>query len=213
MTLEDQIRRMGEARAEEVTASAWREHLGSNRPRARWFAAGAAVLALVVGGAVLFDGDDSIDTETADAPGSPRVSTEPEPTTTTADPPPTSDPPAQSGICAANAVPSDDLLDIAVHIAFDRTPLDLDQDGIDDEILVYDDEDGNWFLVARLQAGWTNALGLGMPPTPPGLAQTADGLPAGTDLDGDGGLEFFVTGYPGGTTGRVSLRECRLIGE
>ena len=141
------------------------------------------------------------------------MSTEREPATTTTDRPPTTDPLAQGGICAANAVPSDDVLDVATHIAFDRTPLDLDQDGVDDEMLVYDDADGNWFLVARLQTGWTNALGLGTPPAPPGLAMTSEGVTAGTDLDGDGGLEFFITGYPGGTTGRVSLRECRLIGE
>ena len=35
MTLEDQIRRMGEARADEVATPAWREHLGRRRPRGR----------------------------------------------------------------------------------------------------------------------------------------------------------------------------------
>jgi hypothetical protein len=211
MTLEDQIRRVGEARADEVTTPAWREYLGRSRPRGRWIVAAAAVLALVVGGAVLFDGNDSVDTETAEGDRTPSVSTEREPATTTTDRPPTTDPLAQGGICAANAEPGDDVLDVATHIAFDRTPLDLDQDGVDDEMLVYDDADGNWFLVARLQTGWTNALGLGTPPTPPGLAMTSEGVPAGTDLDGDGQLEFFITGYIGPSAAMVTLRGCELV--
>ncbi|MEZ5245577.1 MAG: hypothetical protein R2707_10800 [Acidimicrobiales bacterium] len=138
---------------------------------------------------------------------------DPAPTaTTTTDPYPTTGP-SQSGVCAANPVPSDDVLDLAAHIAFDRSPLDLDQDGVDDEMLVYDDADGNWFLLARLQAGWTNALDLGTPPEVPGLARTSDGVPAGTDLDDDGGLEFFVTGYLGPSAGMVTLRGCELVDE
>ena len=126
------------------------------------------------------------------------------------EPYPTADP-TQTGICAANPVPSHDVLAIATHIAFDRSPLDLDQDGVDDEMLVYDDGDGNWRLIARLQAGWTNALGIGTPPTAPGLAQTSGGVPAGTDLDGDGGLEFFVTGFLGPSAKMLTLRGCELV--
>jgi hypothetical protein len=124
---------------------------------------------------------------------------------------PTTDPSEQTGVCATNPVPSDDVLDVATHIAFDRTPLDLDQDGIDDEMLIYDDVDGNWWVIAQLQAGWTNALDLGTPPTPPGLAMTSEGVPAGTDLDGDGQLEFFLNGYIGPSAALVTLRECELV--
>ena len=126
-------------------------------------------------------------------------------------PPPSTARSTQTGVCAANPVPTDDVLDVATHIAFDRTPLDLDQDGIDDEMLIYDDVDGNWWLVAQLQTGWTNALDLGTPPTPPGLAMTSEGVPAGTDLDGDGQLEFFLSGYIGPSAALVTLRECELV--
>ena len=121
--------------------------------------------------------------------------------------------PTQTGICAANPLPGDDVLDVATHIAFDRSPLDLDQDGVDDEMLVYDDDDGNWWLIARLRGGWTNALGIGTPPTPPALAQTSGAVPAGTDLDGDGGLEFFLTGYLGPSAAMVTARGCELVDE
>ncbi len=123
--------------------------------------------------------------------------------------------PAQTGPCATNPVPSDDVLDLAAHIAFDRTPLDLDQDGVDDEMLIYDDADGNWFLLARLQAGWTNALEVG-DAVLPSLVPTPGGVPAATDLDDDGGLEFFLA-RDATTTGRnagvVSLRGCDLVDE
>jgi hypothetical protein len=135
---------------------------------------------------------------------------DPPPATTTTDSYPTIDPPQQTGICAANPVPSDDVLDVATHIAFDRSPLDLDQDGVDDEMLVYE-ADGNWRLIARLRAGWTNAIAIGTPPTPPALAQTSGGVPAGTDLDDDGGLEFFVTGYLGPSAKMLTLRGCELV--
>lgn len=124
--------------------------------------------------------------------------------------PQSADPPNQAGVCAANPVPDDDVLELATHINFDRAPLDIDQDGIDDEMLVYDDEDGNWWLIGYLQTGWTNALNIGQP-TVPGLALTSEGVPAATDLDGDGQLEFFVTGYLGPTAGLVTLRGCELI--
>lgn len=136
---------------------------------------------------------------------------DPAPTaTTTTDPYPTTGP-SQSGVCAANPVPSDVVLDVATHIAFDRSPLDLDQDGVDDEMLVYDDADGNWFLLARLQTGWTNAVDLGRPAGAV-LMNTPSGVPAATDLDGDGGLEFFVGGYgnTARTSGMVSLAACTL---
>jgi len=119
-------------------------------------------------------------------------------------------PAVQSGACAANPVPADDVLAGATHISPDRTPLDLDQDGTGDELMIYNDADGNWFLVARLQTGWTNALDIGLPDLP-GLAHTPEGAPAATDLDGDGQLEFFVTGYLGPSAGLVTLRGCELI--
>lgn len=139
------------------------------------------------------------------------------PPETTASPYPTTGP-IQSGICAANPVPSDDVLDLATHVAADRTPLDLDQDGIDDEMLIYTEVyaggDESWFLVARLETGWTNAIELwrfagGGTPT---LTPSPEGVPAAYDLDGDGGLEFFVDGF--GNTARssaiVSLMGCEL---
>ena len=117
-------------------------------------------------------------------------------------------PPPQAG----NPVPGADILDIAVHLGFDRTPLDPDLDGVDDELLAYDDADGDWWLIARLQSGWTAPVNIGRPSVP-GLVQTPDGVPAGTDLDGDGGLEFFVSGYADPTARLVSATGCSLIGE
>lgn len=146
------------------------------------------------------------------------AATEPAPATTTTDGYPTTGPPQQTGLCATNPVPSDDVLDLATHIAADRTPLDLDQDGIDDEMLIYTevyaDGDDSWFLLAHLQTGWTNPIELwrfagGGTPT---LTPSPDGVPAAYDLDGDGSLEFFVGGF--GNTARssaiVSLAGCEL---
>lgn len=120
------------------------------------------------------------------------VSTTADPTTTTVNTT-TTQSTQQTGICAANPVPPDDVLDLATHIAFDRTPLDLDQDGVGDEMLIYDDADGAWYLLVRLQTGWTNALSI-QSDVVPSLASTPDGSPAALDLDGDGGLEFLVAG-------------------
>ncbi|MEQ8841952.1 MAG: permease-like cell division protein FtsX [Acidimicrobiales bacterium] len=125
--------------------------------------------------------------ESASSTTSPTTTTESTSTSTT------STTPVQTGICADYPVPTDEVLDIATHISANRTPLDLDQDGIDDEMLIYDDADGNWFLIARLQAGWTNAIGLGSD-TVPELISGPNGSPAAFDLDEDGGLEFLVTG-------------------
>ncbi len=125
---------------------------------------------------------------------------------------PVDDAPSPGPTCATNPEPSAEFLDTATHIAFDRTPLDLDLDGIDDEILVHEADDDTWSLIARLQRGWTNALDIGQPSLP-GLALTPGGVPAGTDLDGDGGLEFFVTGYLAGTAELVSFNGCELVDE
>lgn len=216
MTLEEQIRRMGDARAAEVTTPSWRDRVGGGGRRWPVMVAAAALVAVLAGITVTLGPDD-------EKPGA-DVATEPETTrvtttmtdattsTVTTGPVTTTAGSAQQTVpCAVNPVPSDDVLDLAAHIAFDRTPLDLDQDGVDDEMLIYDDADGHWFLLARLHTGWTNALDIGTPPTPPGLAQTSDGVPAGTDLDGDGQLEFFVTGYLGPSARLVTLQGCELI--
>lgn len=203
MSLEDDIRRLGDARADRVTTPPWRDHLGAARRRWPLLATAAAVAVVLAGLAIVFlPGDEDDDTDVA-APSSTEATTTVTPSssssttsslsTTTEATTTTVDPLQQTGICAANPVPSDEVLDLATHIAFDRTPLDLDQDGVGDEVLIYDDADGVWHLIARLQTGWTNALRL-QSEVAPSLASTPDGLPAALDLDGDGGLEFLVAG-------------------
>lgn len=170
---------------------------------------------LIVGPVVvLTNGDDSANVNTADPPVTASVQSSTTTAPTTTEPPATTTavPPPQAGICAANPVPSADILDIAVHLGFDRTPLELDLDGVDDELLAYDDADGDWWLIARLQSGWTAPVNIGRSSVP-GLVPTPDGVPAGTDLDGDGGLEFFVSGYADPTARLLSATGCSLIGE
>lgn len=222
MSLEDDIRRMGEARADRVTTPPWRDHLGTARRRWPLLATAAAVAVVLAGLAIVFlPGDEDDDTDVA-APSSTEAptttaaasstssSTSSLSTTTTEAT--TVDPLQQTGICAANPVPSDEVLDLATHIAFDRTPLDLDGDGVGDEMLIYDDADGVWHLIARLQTGWTNALSLG-DATLPALVPSPEGVPAAADLDGDGGLEFFLDRYDSrlGLAGLTSLRGCELV--
>lgn len=218
MTLEDQIRRMGDARAAEVNTPSWRDRIGTRR---RWplLVAAAAAMAFALGVTVALLPSDEPDTEVVDSPTTTQAATSTTEsvqssttvTTTTSDPATTTTPLAQTGICAANPVPTDDVLDIATHISANRTPLDLDQDGVPDEMLVYDDADGNWWLIARLQTGWTNALEVGgsMLPT---LVPTPGGDAAASDLDGDGGLEFFLDRYEiGWAVGLTSLQGCSLV--
>jgi hypothetical protein len=220
VSLEDQIRAMGDARAGEVSTPMWRDVSGGGRGH-RLLAAAAIVL-VIVGVIVVMSnsGGDAprVDVDTADpdvdadqTPTSLTPTTVPTTTgvpTTNSAPTTTSASPGRT--CATNPEPSAGFLDTATHIAFDRTPLDLDLDGIDDEVLIHEADDGTWSLIARLQGGWTNALDIGQPSLP-GLALTPDGVPAGTDLDGDGGLEFFVTGYLADTAQLVSFNGCELV--
>ncbi|MDW3219589.1 MAG: VCBS repeat-containing protein [Acidimicrobiales bacterium] len=106
---------------------------------------------------------------------------------------------AEPAGCAAS-VPDD-----AAHISANRTPLDVDRDGVADEILVSETDDGHRIHV-RLADGslWVDVPGTDWPR----LLDRPGGGAAARDLDGDGLLEFFLP--PTSTNGAelVRLGEC-----
>lgn len=110
--------------------------------------------------------------------------------------------------CANNPDPTGEEFDAAVHIDANRTPLDLDFDGINDEILFLESERS---VIARLQTGWTNWTVIDSHDAR--LIRNRANEPAAADLDRDGGVEFFVSA-PGVNTGEgaqvISLAGCRL---
>jgi hypothetical protein len=79
MNLEDQVRRMGEARATEVSTPSWRDRVGGGRGLvARWaVAAVAAVIALTISGVVVFAQDDDSDADVSGPNGSAPIDDRP----------------------------------------------------------------------------------------------------------------------------------------
>lgn len=105
----------------------------------------------------------------------------------------------ESDDCAA-PVPDD-----AAHISANRTPLDVDDDGVADEFLVSETDRGHRIHVLLADASrWVDVPGTNRPR----LLDRPAGGAAARDLDGDGLLEFFLS--PSSTNGAelVRLDEC-----
>lgn len=159
-----------------------------------WRAAAVAgfVVLAIVGAACADDGD-------ASGPGTTSTSTTTTSTTTTTTTATTSS--ATTSTTTIDDHCSITVPDDATHLAIDRTPLDVDQDGTPDEILVSETADGHRIHV-MLAAGtaWADVSGSEWPR----LLDRPEGGAAGRDLDGDGLLDFFLA--PMSTNGAELVR-------